>query len=250
MLTFGVTVMVLARTNSAFVASGRAAMTDVLVPVMSVIAKPVDAVRDARLWLADMATLRAENEALKMKVASMSQWQGMAGELQAENNALRKLVQVVPAGKVSYVAARIVSESGGPYVRSALINGGAADGIAVQQAVIAGEGLVGRVVEVGRSSGRVLLLTDINSRVPVMGERSRERSIASGNNSGALALDYVESSTKMVVGERLVTSGDGGIFPPGIPVGVISSIDANGVAVTPLADWTRMEYVSVVNYEF
>lgn len=249
-LTFGATVMVLSRSNSAFVSSVRSTMTDVLVPVLSVAAKPVDAVRDAKLWLSDMADMRSQNLALKNHVQSLTQWQAIANSLQAENDALRKLISIVPGGKTSYVAARVVSESGGPYVRTALINAGAEDGVAANQAVIGGEGLVGRVVESGQTSARVLLLTDINSRVPVMGEISRERSIATGNNSRELTLDYVEAGSKMEAGERIVTSGDGGVFPPGIPVGVISGISGNIVTVKPLADWARMEYVSVVAYEF
>jgi rod shape-determining protein MreC len=249
-VTFGATVMVLSRTNSSFVTTLRATATDVLVPVISVVTKPVDAVRDFRVWMTDMASLQAQNASLQAQVHSLAQWQTVANEIQAENDALRKLIQVVPTGKVSYTAVRIVSESAGPYMRTALINGGKDDNISTGQAVIGPEGLAGRVVETGRSSARVLLLTDINSRVPVVGEISREHSIASGNNSRDVTLDYVESGSKMQAGERLLTSGDGGIFPPGIPVGVITSINGNIVTVRPLTDWSRMEYVSVVSYEF
>jgi len=250
LLTLAVALFALGRANNGTVANFRAGVNDVLVPVVDVVSKPVDAARDVKLWVSEMAGLRAENLALKSQVAQLMQWQSAATELRAENEALRKLIHVVPAGKVSYVAARIVGESGGPYVRSSLINGGLEDGIANEQAVVSAEGLVGRVVDAGKSSSRVLLITDINSRVPVISERSRERSIASGNNSDVLTLDYVESGSRMEPGERLLTSGDGGVFPPGIPVGVISAINGSIVMVQPLTDWNRMEYVSVVSYEF
>lgn len=249
-VTFGATVLVLSRTNSAFVGTMRSAMTEVLVPVLSLVAKPVDAVHDARVWVEEMAAMKSENAALRTQVQGLAQWEEVANQLQTENEALRKLIRVVPGGKSTYVAARIVGESGGPYMRTALINGGARDGIARDQAVIGVDGLVGRVVEANHASARVLLLTDINSRVPVIGEISRERTIAAGNNSRTLALDYVEADSKMQVGERVLTSGDGGVFPPGIPVGVISSVQGNAVTVKPLADWTRTEYVSVVSYTF
>lgn len=248
--TFGMTVMVLSRTNNSFVTTLRGAMTDVLVPVLSVIAKPVDVVHSAGVWLDDTTALRSQNEALKGQVQGLAQWEGIANQLQAENDALRQLIHVVPGGKSTYVAAKIVGESGGPYMRAALLDGGARDGIARDQAVIGVDGLVGRVVEANPASARVLLLTDINSRVPIIGEISRERSIAAGNNSRELSLDYVESGSKMQIGERLLTSGDGGLFPPGIPVGIISAINGNSVTVKPLADWTRTEYVSVVAYQF
>jgi rod shape-determining protein MreC len=195
-------------------------------------------------------TLRDQNRALKAQVAELMQWQATANDLKAENEALQRLIHVVPDGKMRFFAARIVGDSGGPYMRSALISGGGEDGIKEGQAVISAEGLLGRVIEAGNSSSRVLLLTDINSRVPVVSEHSRERSIASGDNSAALKLDYVETGSRMEVGERLLTSGDGGIFPPGVPVGVITRIDGGAVTVQPLVDWARTEYVNVVDYEF
>lgn len=249
-VTFGVTLMVMSRTNNALVGTLRGTVTDVLVPVMSVVSKPVDLVRDGGMWVSDLVNLRKENALLKTQVTQLMQWQTVAGELKTENNALRELIHVVPGGKSTYTAARIVSESGGPYVKSALINGGKLDGIAVGQAVVGAEGLVGRVVEAGQGSARVLMMTDINSRVPVVAENSREKSIASGNNSDTLTLDYVVTSSEMKVGERLLTSGDGGVFPPGIPVGVISSIQNGNVLVEPITDWSRLEYVSVVDYQF
>ena len=128
--------------------------------------------------------------------------------------------------------------------------GGKLDGIATGQAVIGADGLVGRVVEAGQGSARVLMLTDINSRVPVISESSREKSIAAGNNSETLSLDYVATGSEMKVGERLLTSGDGGVFPPGIPVGIISSIQNGNVLVEPVTDWSRLEYISAVDYHF
>lgn len=247
-VTTAVMMMTLSRTPG-LTASLRATITDVLVPVLSVVSAPVDAVRDVKAWIVEISTLRSENQALKLQVRQMSQWQTAAVELRTENDALRRLIHVVPQSQASYVAARIVSESGGPFVRSALINGGAQEGIAAGQAVVGSDGLVGRVVEAGASSARVLLLTDINSRVPVIGEVSRERSIAAGNNSAALTLDYVEPSSGLQVGERLLTSGDGGVFPPGIPVGIVTAIDGTHVTVQPLADRARMDYVSVVAYQ-
>jgi rod shape-determining protein MreC len=249
-ITFGLLIMTLSRTNQGFTNSVRTTMTDVLVPVMSVVAKPVEAVRDVRIWFSEITSLRSENVMLQAKVSQMAQWQTIANELKAENDALRALIEVVPKGKTTYIASRIVSESGGPFVRAALISGGMENGINADQAVIGTEGLVGRIIEAGNSSARVLLITDINSRVPVISEYSRERSIVSGNNSPVLSLDYVESGSELEVGERLLTSGDGGIFPPGIPVGEVVAVEGSQVTVRPLTDWTRMEYVSAVSYQF
>lgn len=249
-LVFSLSLVVLSRSNHGAVAALRTGITDITAPVLGVLSKPIHAVGDIGAWFSDMSRMRSENALLKTQVAQLMKWQNVAGELKTENDALRALIRVVPEGVSTPIAARIVSESGGPYVRSALINGGASDGIAAGQAVMGTEGLVGRVVEAGRASARVLLITDINSRVPVIGEKSREKSIAAGNNSATLALDYVASGSALEVGERLLTSGDGGVFPPGVPVGVVTSIQNGQVFVQPLTDWSRLEYVNAIQYDF
>jgi rod shape-determining protein MreC len=242
--------ILISRGNPHFVAPLRAGLQDLATPVMSTLTRPVDALRNASEWVQEWVELRAENQLLKTQNGQLMQWQSVAGRLQAENDALRKLITMVPDGATRYVAARIVGETGGPYMRSALINGGSTEGVKADQAVITGDGLVGRVMESGLTSARVLLLTDMNSRVPVIAEKSRERSILAGNNSPTLTLDYVPAASEMEVGERLLTSGDGGIFPPGIPVGVVTDMSGGTILVQPLVDWSRLEYVSVVDYTF
>jgi len=177
-------------------------------------------------------------------------WQAQAKAMDAENRALRALLNVVPARKSSYITARLVSDVGGPYVHSALINGGTDNGILKDQAAISDNGLLGRVVDVGATSSRVLLLNDINSRVPVVTESSHEKSILVGNNTDTPTLSYIGGESRIRVGERIVTSGDGGVFPEGIPVGVVTSVSKGAVKVQPYVDPTRVQYISVVNYSF
>lgn len=250
MLAVSVAAMVSVRANPGAVSTLRAYAGDVAAPLLSVLSSPAQAVEDARAWMAELSSIRAENARLKSQLAELSRWQASARALEQENKSLRALIAVAPSGATSYTAARIVSDSVSPYAHSALINVGAQDDVQRDQAVISGKGLIGRVIEAGQSSARVLLLTDINSRVPVMGELSRERSILAGNNSPVPSLAYVPAHTKLLVGERLLTSGDGGMFPPGIPVAVVSQVDGAKVAASPLADWRQSDYVSVVHFTF
>lgn len=242
--------LILSRTPHPSVMEVRARIGDALLPVVDALASPVHAVERAGAWLAELSVLRTENQSLKNAHAELSQWQAAARKLEAENQALRKLLHTVPAGAASYVSAHIVSDSGSPYVHSALISAGAENGVKKDEAVVSGHGLLGRVMEVGQTSARVLLLTDINSRVPVIGEVSRERAIMVGDNSPITSLAYVSSDSKLAVGERMVTSGDGGLFPAGIPVGVVSAVENGKVKAVPLADWRQVEYVTVVDYTF
>jgi rod shape-determining protein MreC len=168
--------------------------------------------------------------------------------MEVENRSLRELLKVVPTKQSNYITARIVSDMSGPYVRSALIGGGAQAGMKKNQAVINEHGLVGRVVEVGDNTARVLLLADINSRIPVVAETSGEKTILVGNNNDLPTLSYLSPSSMIAVGERIVTSGDGGVFPRGLPVGVVTKVEKGVVHVQPFVDPSRMEYISAVDY--
>jgi rod shape-determining protein MreC len=117
------------------------------------------------------------------------------------------------------------------------------------QPAITGDGLIGRVTEVGERSARVLLLTDLNSRVPIYVERTRARAVMVGNNSDQMLLNYLLPGADIVVGDRIVTSGQGGIFPPGLPVGVVTANNNGTIRVQPFVDWETMEYLRLVDYE-
>ena len=115
-------------------------------------------------------------------------------------------------------------------------------------AAVTGEGLVGRVAEVGERSARVLLLTDINSRIPVVIERSRDQGILAGDNSDNPRLLYLSHGSQLVPGDRVVTSAAGGAFPPGLPVGIVKSTDTGGAVVELFVDWDHMEYLRLLDY--
>ena len=118
------------------------------------------------------------------------------------------------------IAARAVSETRGPFVQSALINAGAAKGVAEGDAVMSVNGLYGRVVRTGQNASRVLLMTDLNSRIAVMSQRSRGRAILSGDNTGAPSLEFRRDGDWQI-GDRVVTSGDDGTLPRGLPIGEV-----------------------------
>lgn len=240
--------MVMSSTGSQSASHIRTTIMDLLTPAITVASKPLNAVASAGGWVSDMINLRGENIALKNTNAQLLQWQALAKSMEAENNSLRALMHVVPSSKNNYITARIVTDMSGPYVRSALIGGGKEHGIKKEQAVISERGLVGRVVETGDTSSRVLLLSDINSRIPVMSESSREKTILVGNNNDLPSLSYIDANSSIAVGERIITSGDGGIFPRGIEVGVVSEIKDGVIRVQPFVDASKIEYVSVIDY--
>jgi rod shape-determining protein MreC len=115
-------------------------------------------------------------------------------------------------------------------------------------AAVSGDGLVGGVVEVGGRHARILLITDLNSQIPVVVERTRDPAVLAGDNTRLPRLVYLPQNAQVLAGDRIVTSGHGGVFPPGLPIGVVTSIDEGAIKVMPYVDWNRLEYIRLLDY--
>jgi rod shape-determining protein MreC len=146
------------------------------------------------------------------------------------------------------VTARVIANSGGAYVRTVMIDAGTEQQVARGEAAITGEGLVGRMTEVGTRAARVLLITDLNSRIPVTIDNTKTNAILAGDNSERPRLIYLSQADGVKVGDRVVTSGEGGVFPPGLPVGIVSAVDSLGPRVEPFVELSQLGYVMVVDY--
>ena len=245
-----VVLLIMAKGGSTSLADVRAAVLDIATPVFDVISRPVAAINTAADEIVSIALVYQENERLKQENERLQGWQANARKLEQENAAMRALVHARPDPGVSYVSGRVIADSGGPFVRTVIINAGEGDGVRKGEAAVSGDGLVGRVVELGARSARILLLTDLNSRVPVIVESSRYRAILEGDNSETMKLTFVTPSDEVRVGDRIFTSGSGGLFPAGLPIGVVTSIDKSGAAVTPFVRFDRLEYLRVLRYDF
>jgi rod shape-determining protein MreC len=224
-----------------------------MAPVLEALGAPIDVVNQAVSTARDLVLLRDENERLRLENQRLREWQSVAGRLQAENAALRELVRVTPDPGLRYIAARVIADRGA-YVHSVLVNAGAEHGVRNGFAVLTAEGLAGRVIEAGAKSSRVLLATDINSRIPVVVERSRDRAVLAGDNTHEPTLLYLSPDASIEAGDRIVTSGHDGVFPPGLAIGTVIdvAVDAAGeksARVAPFVDWERLEFVRIADYD-
>lgn len=225
----------------------RVVLADTLAPVLQVAGEPIVTVSKAIGTVKEAASVYRENQELKLANQRLMQWQEVARRLESENEELRNLVKFAPQGAVSSVAAQVIADSGGAFLRNILVNVGQSEGVTRGQPALTGDGLVGRVIELGDRTARILLLTDINSHIPVVVEGTHERAMLNGDNSDQPRLVYFQPKTPVKPGDRIVTSGSGGVFPPDLPVGVVVSV--NGVIrVEPYADLARLEMVRIVNY--
>lgn len=248
LIAAAVGLMVLGKAETAVVERMRMVVVDAFVPILGAIARPVATAHQVLDRFNEIIHVHAENARLREENERLMQWQSVARKLEVENHSLRDMLHFTPEAPVSFVSGRVVGHGGGSFLRAVLVTAGAGDGVAKGQAAVTGEGLAGRVTEVGERSSRVLLLTDINSYVPVVLEGSRHRAVLAGDNSERPRLLFLPSTAKPQIGERVTTSGHGGVFPAGLPVGVIVSTGDGGVRVQPFVDLDRLEHVRLIEY--
>jgi rod shape-determining protein MreC len=242
-----IALMVMGKLDATLAERLRARAGDAVAPVLAFVSEPIASAND---WLEEgthLIGLANENMRLREENTRLRQWQDSALKLEAENASLRALLAFKPDPAVQARTARVVGDQAGQYVRSVLVMAGSKDGIGKGQAAMAGTGLVGRVTEVGFWSSRILLLTDLNSRVPVMLEESRDRAIVAGDNTEFPRLVYLPQDARIVPGQRVVTSGHDGVFPAGLPVGIVRSVTGNDVRIAPLADLSRLEVLQLID---
>lgn len=241
--------MLLGKADTVLVERARSAITDAVAPVLELVARPVASLSAVIESVGELADLRARNAALGRENERLRNWQVVAQRLEAENEALRQTTKMVPDSGLRFVTARVIGDPGGAFARSVLVNAGSRDGVEKGQAAITSEGLAGRVAQVGVRSARVLLLTDINSRIPVLVGSGRERAILAGDNTKQPRLRYLLPSAVIQPGDHVVTSGHGGVFPPGLPVGIVTEASESAMRVQPFVDWAHMEILRLADYE-
>ena len=240
--------LVLGRIESNFVERLRVGVTDTVAPVLEALSQPSATVAAIVEDMRSLADLHGENERLRTVNERLLQWQAVARTLEQENLAYKELLNLVDDPHPAFITARVIGDAGGAFVRTVLLNAGTDDGVRVGQAAVNAEGLVGRVVEAGRRSTRILLLTDLNSRIPVVMEKTRVPAILAGDNSDHPRLTFTPVNALFEPGERIVTSGHGGMLPPGLPVGEVVSTNGGVARVRPYVDWSALEYLRVLDF--
>jgi rod shape-determining protein MreC len=196
----------------------------------------------------DLIQLQSDNQRLRDENERLRRWQSVALALDAENERLKANLHWIPDPTPTYVTARVVADAGGVYARAVLLALGPNHSISKGQIALDERGLVGRITEVGVRSARVLLITDLNSRIPVILEGSRAHAMLVGTNGMRPRLIYWPEGTVPADGERVVTSAEANAFPAGLPVGVVHYAANHVPEVEPLARLDRLELVRIFDY--
>jgi rod shape-determining protein MreC len=240
--------MLLGKADALLAERARMAVADALSPLYAALAEPLSVVHRGIEGARHLATLHDENARLREENDRLRRWQAVALALDAENTTLKAQLRWIPDPAPSFLTARVVADAGGVYARAVLLSLGPNHSVARGQIALDDRGLVGRVTELGARSARVLLLTDMNSRVPVTLEGSRGRAILAGTNGPRPRLMYWAEGTQPAEGERVVTSAEANTFPPGLPVGVVRYSTSNVPEVVPFARLDRLEVVRLFDY--
>lgn len=234
--------------NEAYGAT-RSVSDRVLAPVGDVLSAP------GRWTGAGVDTIRgyffavSENRRLKGQLQEMRQWRDVAIALRDTNERYRTLLGLKTDPPIPMVAARLVTDSRGPFANTRLANSGREKGIEIGNPVMSENGLVGRVIGVTDNASRVLLLTDIASRTPVMIDRTNARAILTGDGGPNPRLDYLRGLDPVKEGDRILTSGDGGVFPRGLPVGTaVKGLDRRWRLVLA-SDRAAIDFVRILLFD-
>jgi rod shape-determining protein MreC len=243
----GVALFALSSANPATMQQVRILATDTVAPLIGAVNRPLQVASEYIAAVSGIAQMKTEIEALREENARLREWHNVALMLKAENERLTEINRLKVPPPHGYITARVISDAGNSYAQSLLVLAGSDDGVVKGQAVLAGDGLVGRIVEGGEKAARILLLTDINSRVPIEIEGTKTRAILAGQNHNFPRLDHLPNDHGIETGQRVVTSGHGGLFLPGLPVGR-TYVDAQGqVFVQLFAKTEQLTYVRMID---
>jgi len=234
------------RIDSPRVERFRIAVIDRVVPsfdwAMAPVTGAVNLVTDFRSY----QQLAQQNDDLRRELQQMKAWKEAALQLEQENARLLDLNNVRLDSELTYITGVVITDSGSPFRQSVLVNVGARDGIVDGWATMDGIGLVGRISGVGQNTSRVILLTDTSSRIPVTIQPSGQRAILAGDNSLNPPIEFLEDANLVRPGDRVVTSGDGGVFPADLLVGQVALGNDRRLRTRLSADYERLEFLRVL----
>lgn len=234
------------RIDSPRVERFRVQVVDQVMPGFSWAMAPVTAtvnlIRDFRSY----QSLYEQNQELRRELQQMKSWKEAALQLEQENARLLDLNNVRLDPELTYVTGVVLADSGSPFRQSLLLNIGARDGIQDGWAAMDGLGFVGRISGVGDSTSRVVMVSDTSSRVPALIQPSGQRALVVGDNSMVPPIDFLEAPDLVRPGDRVVTSGDGGVLPPGLVIGQVAKDSGGRLRVRLSADIERLEFLRVL----
>ncbi len=239
-------IFLLWRVDNARVEQLRVSLVDQFVPSFAWTVKPIAATARMLADLRAYSRVYEQNTELRRELQRMQGWREAALQLEQKNARLLALNNVRLSPRMTFVTGEIMADAGSPFRRSATVNVGRIDGVTDGSAAVDGLGLVGRIAGVGDQSARIIFLNDSSSRVPAVVRPSGQRAIVAGDNGPAPTLEFIDQTDELRPGDRVVSSGDGGLYPPDILIGQVVVTPDGRQRVRLAADYRRLDFVRVV----
>lgn len=236
------------RIDSPRVERFRAQVADRVVPSMDWAMAPVTGAINLIRDFQSYQRLADQNRELRSELRQMQAWKEAALQLEQENARLLDLNHVRLDPRLTFVTGVVLADSGSPFRQSVLLNVGARDGIMDGWAAMDGIGLVGRISGTGQNTARVILLTDAASSVPALIQPSGQTALVAGDNTAVPLIDFLEDPDLVRPGDRVVSSGDGGVFPAGLLIGQVATDPSGRLRVRLSADFERLEFLRVLRH--
>ena len=230
--------------------SMRAKIIDLLPSVIQLGTKPGEIIYDVAVGIQDIVSSDDRIKQLEDEVKSLKAWRAYARALEKENASLRNVAKVGSQTRSLSFTAEVLADTSNHFAQTVLINAGAENGISDGWPATDGLGLVGRVTSVGDSVSRVILLTDPNSRIPVVIEPSGSRALVIGNNSSTPLIQMIQGGEDIGIGDRVMTSGDGGVFPSNLLVGYVAQGGTDRrLRVNLAANYRKLQFVAILQVD-
>ena len=246
LIAISFSLMFLGKADITALRNARMGATDFVAPIVDLVSVPARAISTMVTGIRTVASLRAENVRLQAENDLLKRWRRRAEILESENRQLRSVTGAVTPERRMPLTARAVTAPGGSFAHTVLIANGTDSGVQSGNPVVTADGLVGLIVDAGRSYSRVLMISDINARIPVILASSSWPGVTIGQNGLFLELAFLPEEADPQVGELVLTSGHGGVLPAGVPVGRVDLVTDDFIRVEPAVDFRNLSYVSVL----
>ena len=239
--------MLVNKTDTVIIEKTSTVATDVISPAIDVLVIPAKMIAKVYDYFRDLKQIHKDNVRLREENRKLNILYDRFKSLEIENKLLSDLLNYVTPEESEFITARVIAEEGDAFSHSMIAYTGDAP-VKKGQVALSDKGVVGRVERVGNAYARIILITDINSKIPVMAEKTRIRGILSGDNTTMPRLIFIPLDADINVGDRIVTSGVAGVFPAGLPIGKVVSVNKNEIRIKPFSSLEQLEYIKLVNY--
>lgn len=247
-IALAVVLVLVGKAQSGLFDKARAHVTDWMAPALEKVRAPVQGFDRWIGSIGEIFSVYEQNLKLKEENARLRQWRNVAIVLQGRVNRYQTLLHAVPDPKLNAVLARVIGRASRPFLQTMILDAGKMHHAAPGQAVVDTRGMIGRVYLTGERTSWVILLTDINSRIPVTIAPGNVQAIMTGDNTAMPSLDMVSRLVTLHAGDQVVSSGDGGLLPSGLPVGTVVPDNNGGYRVALLADASSSQDVEILNF--